>query len=285
MLSSKKSLILVDEHSNKPIRLIIGCLVFVLTLVISGTLALNHFVEKFTSDLTSNIVFEVNLTGIEPLQQPQLLASLQQVINGFPSVKESFVVPVASSPIALHETAAPLAFIEAVIHEKPPLPLGEVLLKMQQIHPQVHIQSHAFMTANIRYLYEWLKLFSYGIIALISFVIIITISVITRSGFQMQKNVVDILRLIGAPSTYIAKQFHWIAFRLGFSSSFIGVFFGVAVFFMTAYFGTNFGLPKDLTLLNQNLIIAFVLLPFIVGFISLFVARFEVMRTLIKLDK
>jgi cell division transport system permease protein len=290
MLFKKPSVLVTDERSNRPIRLIIGCLVFVLTLILSGTLALNHFVEKFSTNSQDNLVFEVNLEGVDPTQHISLLGTLQQAINAFPPVKESFVIPLeqpslpASMKDASLKSPPMLTFIEAHTYPNAPYQASELLMTLRHIHGGTHIQSNHFIQKNLRYLHHSLTLFSYGIIALLYFAIIVTISLITRSTLKMHGNVIDILRLVGATNNYIAKQFQWVAFRLGFSSSLLGVSLGVIIFFMVTSFATRFGLPSDFIVFNQNILVSFILLPLFVGFISLFVARFEVIRTLIRLD-
>ncbi len=283
MPSKQSSALVIDERSNRPIRLIVGCLVFILTLVISCTLALNRFVEKFSTDLKHNLVFEIDLTSIDPIQYPQILGTLQQTINALPSVKESYITPSLATTEDVM-TTSPVAFIEASIHLQGPLSLDNLLVQMRQVHPHVHVQSHQFIQANLTYLTNSLTFFSYGIIALISLTIVVTISLITCSGLGVHKHTIDVLRLIGAPSGYIARQFQWVAFRLGFSSSFLGVSSSILFFFTITYCAMRFGLPQDFIIFDQNLLMTLIFLPLFVGLISLFVARFEVIRTLTKLE-
>ncbi|MBX9697433.1 MAG: hypothetical protein K2X98_02960 [Alphaproteobacteria bacterium] len=283
MLFKKPSVLVTDERSNRSIRLIIGCLVFVLTLILSGTLSLNHFVEKFSTNSQNNLVFEVNLEGIDVTQQNSLLGTLQQAINAFPPVKESFVVPLQLvSPAS--KGGSMIAFIEAHLYPNASYQPSDLLMTLHHIHKGTHLQSNQFIQENLNYLHRSLTFFSYGIIALLSFAIIVTISLITRSTLKMHGNVIDILRLVGATNNYIAKQFQWVAFRLGFLSSFLGVTLGVMIFFMVTSFATRFGLPSDFIVFDQNILTSFIFLPLFVAFISLFVARFEVIRTLIRLD-
>ncbi len=274
----KQPMILVDSASNQPYRLIIACLVFVLTLVLSGTLAVNHFIQTFTTDVHENIVFEVNLSGVDGAQHQSILMSLQQTVNATSGVLESVVVPLHEGDMLIPSTV----FIEARVNPEESINGDEILLKMRQITPHVHIQSHKFMESNVLYLQKSLQIFSYALIALITTTIMIAISMITRSGLRVHRTVIDILRLIGAPNSYIARQFQWIAFRIGLSSSFIGVVLGLLIFYTMLYFGVK--VPTSFSFFDQRMLVSLMLMPMGVGVISLLVARVEVIRTLIKLD-
>lgn len=280
MLFNKRTQLLTDEKSNRPFRLIVGCLVFVLTLVLTGTFSINHFIEKFNTDIKENLVFEVGLVGIDANQHQNILMVLQQTINAVPGVRETVIVPISNQ-----DGLAPTSvFIEGRVNPQVPINVDELLLKLHQAHPNVHLQSHKFVQANMDYLLRSLQIFSYSIIALIAATIIIAISLITRSGLRMHKSVIDILRLIGAPNGYIARQFQWLAFKIGFSSSLIGVLFGVLVFYLMIQFGISFGLPSGVSIFDQRTIVSFLSLPAFIALLSLFVARIEVFRTLVKLD-
>ena len=280
MFFKKRAQVLTDEKSNAPFRLIVGCLVFVLTLALTGTFSLNHFIERFNQDILENLVFEVDLVGSDAHQHQNTLMVLQQTLNGMPGVRESVVFPVSNQ-----DGLAPASvFIEARINPNVSINVDELLMKMHQVYPNIHLQSHKFIQANIDYLLKSLKIFSYSIITLIATTIIIAISLITRSSLRMHRSVIDILRLIGAPNGYIARQFQWLAFKIGFSSSLFGVFFGVLVFYSMIQFGVSFGLPSEVSIFDQRTVASFLALPAFIALLSLFVARVEVFRTLVKLD-
>lgn len=274
----KHPTILVDEKSNHPYRLIIGCLVFVLTLVLTGTLAINHFISTFGTDIHENMVFEVNLTGIDGSQHQSITMSLQQTINATPGVKESAIIPLHEGDMLVPSTL----FIEVRVNPTVPVNGDEILLKLRQILPSVHMQSHKFIQANLLYLQKTLLIFSYALIALIATTIIVAISLITRSGLRVHRGVIDILRLIGAPNAYIARQFQWLAFKIGLSSSAMGIILGILIFYVMLYFGI--GMPHHFAIIDQRMFLWFALMPFGIGLMSLCVARVEVLRTLIKLD-
>jgi cell division transport system permease protein len=280
MFSNRNQTLLSDEASLRPFRLMIGCLVFVLTLVLTGTLAINHFIATFSTDLHENKVFEVNLSGLDATQHQNTILVLQQTLNAVPGVRETVILPLSEK-----EGFAPSTiFMEARVNSQVPMHMDEVLLKLRQILPSVHMQSHMFVHSNLMYLQKSLYIFSLSIILLISTTIIVAISLITKSGLRVHRNVIDILRLIGAPNAYISKQFQWLAFKIGITSSIFGVILGLSIFYLMLNFGMSFGLPHHTAMFDQRTFFGFMMLPVGLGVLSLFVARVEVFRTLAKLD-
>lgn len=279
MLFKKRHTILTDEKSNHSYRLIIACLVFVLTLVITGTLAINHFIQSFRTDISQNYVFEVDLQGVDADQHQHQIMAIQQTINAVPGVKESMVTPLESG-----EPSSRIIFIEARVNPHVPFPADDIFLKLRQISPHVHLQSHKFVQHNLVFLERSLQIFSYSMIILIGLTIVVAISLITRSSLDIHKGVIDILRLIGAPNSYITTHFQWTAFKIGISASGVGVALGILLCYGMLQFGLSFGLSQAFIPFDSPTLLLFILMPFFLGFLSLIVARLEVFRTLVKLD-
>ena len=277
MLFNKKPELLTDSMISRPIGVLVGCLAFVLTIMIAATFALHHFFDIFQKDLHHNAVFEVNLPQTPSQQTQDILIALQQYLNAQSFVKETHIIPMTGDGNLLHT-----AFIETRFDSNTVVSLDDIMKNIRTITPHVHLQSNAFMRANLAYLYDSLRYFSYGVIALIAFTMMGTISFVTRSGLRLHRSVIDILRLIGASNHYIAAQFQWHAFRLGLSSSLLGILCGTVLFALFASLGK--GIDFNLFSLSHTTFLVLSLLPLSIGFLSLFVARLEVFRTLTVLE-
>lgn len=273
MRFKKKPELLTDIMISRPIGILVGALAFVLTIMIAATFALHHFFDIFQKDLHHNAVFEITLSHTEPQQNHAMLTALQQYLHAQSFVRETHIIPMPGD-----NKRAQTAFIETRFYPHIPFSMDEVLHHLRTITPHIHVQSNAFMRANLAYLYDSLRYFSYGIIALIAFTMMGTISFVTRSGLRLHRSVIDVLRLIGAPNRYIAAQFQWNAFRLGLSSSLLGILCGTALFALFTWLGQ--GIDFNLFSLSHTTFLVLGILPLCIGFLSLTVARLEVFRTL-----
>lgn len=273
MLFNKKPELLTDIMISRPIGILVGALAFVLTIMIAATFALHHFFDVFQKDLHHNAVFEVTLSQGEIQQTNAILTALQQYLHAQSFVREAHIIPMTGDG-----QRSQTAFIETRFYPNTPFSIDDILHHLRSITPHIHAQSNAFMRANLAYLYDSLRYFSYGVIVLIAFTMMGTISFVTRSGLRLHRSVIDVLRLIGAPNRYIAAQFQWNAFRLGLSSSLLGILCGTALFALLTWLGK--GIDINLFALSHTTFLVLGGLPLCIGLLSLFVARVEVFRTL-----
>jgi cell division transport system permease protein len=278
----KNSLIKVisENNANRHISLLIACLVFILSLTILGTLSIHHYLNRFQNDFDSHLLFEITLPSAVMTDHQPMLTTLQQQVNSHDGVLGSHF-----HDIVEHSTYnLPIIYLEVSVKERYPVDPLLMLQSLQRIYPKITFHTFDFLKATVSLLNRSLMIFTYLIIFFVSVAIIVTMSMITRSGLRVHKKIIDVMRLIGAPNGYIAKQFQWIAFRLGFVSSLIGIGTSVVVFLLCTYILSRLNVSLPLMINVDHIFLFSCLTPFIVAAMSLFVARIEMMHLLTKLE-
>jgi cell division protein FtsX len=115
--------------------------------------------------------------------------------------------------------------------------------------------------------------------------VLITISLVTRSGLVIHRDVIDTLQLMGATSTYIAHQFEIQAFRLSLKGGVIGLMAIIPFLYLLSFVAQLWQLPEVASLLPSRVVLVAVLaMPLLVALLSRMVARLAVLRTLATLD-
>ena len=111
-----------------------------------------------------------------------------------------------------------------------------------------------------------------------------TVIFTTYTGLAIHREAIEVLHLIGARDTYIAKQFAFRAFALGFKGGVYGLIIGIPPLAGIGYLGKkmeDFLLPSiDLTLIQWGIVFS---LPLCVGILAMLTARITVIRSLARL--
>ena len=113
---------------------------------------------------------------------------------------------------------------------------------------------------------------------------VVTVVFVTRTGLSVHRPVIDLLHLIGAQDSYIARQFEAHAMRLGLLGGIIGVLLAIASVALIGHLLTRSesGLLPDLSLAPLEWILL-LLLPLGTAAIAMVTARLTVLLSLARL--
>ena len=101
----------------------------------------------------------------------------------------------------------------------------------------VHLDTHRKWEAELTRMARALSLLSYAILALISLSAVAIVVFATRAVLQANRHIVDLLHLVGARDSYIARQIDGRFLRTGLLSGFIGVAMGLLTFLLLGLAG------------------------------------------------
>jgi cell division transport system permease protein len=96
----------------------------------------------------------------------------------------------------------------------------------------VHLDTHRKWEAELTRMARALSVLSYAILFLISISAIAIVIFATRAVLQANRPIVDLLHLVGARDSYIARQIDGRFLRTGMLSGFIGVGLGLLTFLL-----------------------------------------------------
>jgi len=178
--------------------------------------------------------------------------------------------------------SVPLPQLIAVSLDADAPPDVEVLTAaIQAAVPDALVEDHRQGLESLVSLARWLRGLSWAVVALTFGGCMLTVALVTRMGLAAHGRVIELLHLMGAEDSFVARQFQWHAFK----AAAIGGLFGLLV-----ALGTIVAIEKGLGRIDQALIpeldltwlnwAFFLLLPVLVAAISVLTARLTVLRGL-----
>ena len=153
----------------------------------------------------------------------------------------------------------------------------------------VRLDTHRKWEAELTRMARALSLLSYAILALISLSAVAIVVFATRAVLQANRHIVDLLHLVGARDSYIARQIDGRFVRTGLLSGFIGVAMGLLTFLLLGLAGSDGGggfaaasrgllfAPPDVAVWSYGALIA---VPVAATLICLITSRITLMRRL-----
>ena len=162
--------------------------------------------------------------------------------------------------------------------------IPEITAVLHRFSTGIRIEEHSQWQHMLEKLRLSLEVMAYLFISLIGATVMVTITLVTRSSLATHASIIDVLRLVGAKNSYIARKFQRRAFWLALKGGAWGVIVALPTIFLLNWLSLHLGVSEALKpTLSLTLLAIILSLPFIVGGISLMAARLSVIRTLSRL--
>lgn len=129
-------------------------------------------------------------------------------------------------------------------------------------------------------------LYPFAISFLIAIIVTMGVAMVcvVRTSLHTHQDVIDILRLMGATQHYIAQQFQWITFLLGFKACIYGVVCGLMMLGI-GHILTHYDIITSIPLLWDHRVLGICAgIPLLGGILGLLTAHIEIARTLQRME-
>jgi cell division transport system permease protein len=153
--------------------------------------------------------------------------------------------------------------------------------ELQELAPGASVEDHETWQSDLAIFTRSVKTLATIAIAFIIIAAIATIVFVTQTGLEIHRRVIEIVHLVGAQDSYIARQFLIHALRQGLIGGIAGVILAAVTLILIERMMANGGtaLLPDLSLrTGQWLLLA--LAPLAVGTVSMVTAHLTVLRAL-----
>ena len=285
-----------QESGKQYLPWIIGLLVLLLLLVLACATSIGGTLLRWHGSADNNKMtieiptIEAGTTTASPAVQ-QVMGILQSI----PGIQRAEIVdgdrllsllkPWVGQIDLLRDLQLP-ALIDIDLDPSIPLDMTILTQQLREISAGIRVEPHARWHQMFVSLGQAIKSLSYVIIGFIICSIFVVISLITKSSLSTNRETIDVLRLMGAKNTYVAKQFQIQAFKTCFQGGIIGVFFALPIIYFLSWFSGYLGIPEIFkNMITPEIMVTFVCLPFIVSILSMIVSRLTVLRTLARMDR
>lgn len=238
------ALIPSNVASLKSLTVTMAVMSYLACLAIGALILVDRAVESWTSGLAREMTIQVRFVrGVDLAAE---LEKARSIAAAFPGVVEAQILDEKAGAKLLEPwlgtrslEGLPVPRLIRVVGDSGSPPDVEALTSRLEAVKGVHLDTHRKWEAELTRMARALSLLSYAILALISISAVAIVVFATRAVLQANRPVVDLLHLVGARDSYIARQIDGRFLRTGLVSGSIGVFMGLLTFLLLGFAGVE----------------------------------------------
>lgn len=287
-MNNQQDLPLKKDIAARFVPKVVALMVYLGTLCFVFTLFMIHSTQLWEGQLSTQLTLEIPTTHGH--SSAELQSRVLQLLNRTPGIQSATAVPQKEITNLLHsllgekvneELLSLPILIDISLNNDEIVDLSSLEIHLKNISPDIQLTDHRSWQAHVSDLIHMTVLIALVITTIVLFVAVATTTFATRTSLLIHRQIIEVLSLIGATPSYIAKQFQMNALKQGLFSSTIGSFLAFLTFVGVGILLEKVGLPFsiDSTFFSQALCV-FVLAPFFTALLMMLSARFAVMITL-----
>lgn len=289
MLSRSASPPLTRDSSSRFLPWIIALMVFLAALALAAAMLLGGAIERWDRGLSGSLTVQVPpaQTDAQTEKRVERVVEILQVTPGIESAEPlsrahiaDLLDPWLGSGAAMEDLPLP-RLID--VRRRPDAAIDVPILqeRIARAAPGTSIDDHqTWLNRLVRYA-RAMELTATATVAIIAAVAVATVVFATLTRMSIHREVIDLLHLMGASDSYVARQFERHALSLGFGGGAIGL--AIAALALLALDQAAAGL-RDLLLPAPRLLPwqwgVLALLPIATGVIAMITARLTVLTRL-----
>ena len=296
MFRQRSDLPLEHDPSSRFLPWLIALMVYLAVLALASALTLGDAIGRWNQELTGALTVQIApLTGADDgaagsrARRDKALA----LLRGTPGLVR--VEPLDEERIAaLLEpwlgpgnvgAGLPLPqIIDVEIAADADIDVAALSARLSTAVPGATVDDHGEWLHDLVTLARSIELAAAAAVLLIGLAAVITVVFVTRTGLAVHHQVIEMLHLIGARDSYVAKQFQFHALALGLRGGLLGLALAVITLVAIGLVGREVEavlMPRLSLSAGQWIVIA--LVPVAAAAIAMITARVTVLRALAKM--
>lgn len=260
-MSRPQSLLpLSREPSTKLLPWIIGVMAYLAVLIFAGALLLADTASNWNAELSAGFTVQVPPgDGDAADALDKRVTAVADILRGTAGIVSVAVIPADVTALALEPwlgssvemSDLPLPrVIEVALSDNAEIDTAKILIDLEEAAPGVVLDDHDFWRDQVLTLISGFEMLATVAIGLIGFTAMAAVIFTTRSSVAIQRDVIEVLHLIGATDDYVAQEFQRQAFRISLIGSVLGTVFALATLLLIGRMAANLdtALMPDLSL-------------------------------------
>jgi cell division transport system permease protein len=291
------SIIPVGAQPMRTLTLSMAVMCYLATLALGALMLVEAAVAQWVSGVASEVTVQVRpLSNFDTKLEVQKAHTILSATPGIASLRElsredaaKLLEPWLGASSALDELPLPVLIAVRLDEAKPPN-LDALAKQLEGEVKGASLDTHARWQSRLTRTASVLRLLSLAILALIALSATGLVIFATRSVLDANRGVIEILHLVGARDSFIARSVKGRFLRSGFLAGLLGTIGGIATFAFLGLIGAPTG-SSGLAAASTGLLIAapsvaaatyavFLLVPVCATLLSLVTAHLAVMRQL-----
>lgn len=231
------SIIPSNVASLRSLTVTMAVMSYLACLAIGALILVDRAVTSWTSGLTQEMTVQV--AHVRGADIDVEVGKAHAVVSGFRGIREAEVLDEDAGARLLEPwlgsralEGLPVPRLIRVVADPADPPDLQALAEALAGVKGVHLDTHRKWEAELTRMARALSVLSYAILFLISVSAIAIVIFATRAVLQANRHIVDLLHLVGARDSYIARQIDGRFLRTGMLSGFIGVGLGLLTFLL-----------------------------------------------------
>ena len=226
---------LQKDASARFLPWLIGFMVYLATLALVGTLAVNNLAERWRTGLAGQLTVQVPPPENSDVGQDERVKGVVDALRQRPGIADAqplsdarvqaLLAPWLGTGQPLDELPLP-ALIAAEVNRANPPNLRNLQAAVETAAPGARLDDHQRTLGKLLDAVRSLQGVALAIMGLVTAAAVVTVVFAARMGLAVHNHVIEILHLIGAHDRYIAAQFERHALKLGLIGGMIGVLLG-----------------------------------------------------------
>ncbi|HEY7689724.1 MAG TPA: hypothetical protein VH835_13575 [Dongiaceae bacterium] len=224
----RSDLPLARDASARYLPWIIGCMVYLASLALAAALAADNLASRWHADLAGRFTVEVPPAPPSSEKEAKLrgIADLLAKIDGVTAVR--LIGPAEKAALLQPwlggaELPADIVLPDLIVVEaSQAVDMAKLSGDLTAFDAAIRIDDHANWHGDLLAFSGSMKVLALIVLALIALAAISTVIFVTRTGLAIHRRVIEIVHLVGAQDSYIARQFLLHAFRLGLAGGAAG---------------------------------------------------------------
>lgn len=281
-----------EDPGTRFLPWLIAFMVYLAAMSVVATSIIQSVAQRWEQGV--NDTLSVQIPPADSVNEDQLqIANTLKILRAHPAVvlaeplTRSHVLKLLEPWLGSSDTLERLPLphlIDVSLRRSKPFDTQAMDVALNKIAPGATIDDHRIWLDRLIRMSQTLQWGAYIVLGLICMASIGTIFFVTRTGLAIHQDVIQVLHLIGAQDSYIARQFGEHALYLALRGGFLGLAAAGPTFGIFAYLYREVDsalLPQiDITPLQWVIVLSLPVLSAAMGYLT---ARSAVMRTLARM--
>ena len=290
---------LSDDPASRYLPWTVGLLVFLATLAFAAGMFLSSAGDTWRQSLSGTLTIQIpaalsaNTSAAAAEEHRAQVSAAAELLRATPGIVSARRIPDAEIAAMLEPWLGKQVLgldlpmpelIDAVVASESGIDLSALSTRLAEVAPGALVDDHAVWLRRLTDFAGVAETVSFAVMIVILISAVATVIFTTRTGLAIHSDVVEVLHLIGAQDSYVARQFQVHTLRLATIGAVAGFAFGAGVVFLAQTYGGRLsgGLLSDLALGPLQWALLFVL-PVVAILLVVVTVGITVMRVLGKM--
>ena len=257
MIGQVRDVPLSSDPASRYLPWTVGLLVFLATLAFAAGMFLASAGDTWRQDLSGTLTVQIPVSDeADRLEQVNAVAELLRTTPGV-----VFVRPIPDAEIAVLlepwlgkqvlELELPMPdLIDVSVSRAADIDIAALSARLAQVAPGTVVDDHAIWLRRLTEFTLIAETISFAVMIVILISAVATVVFTTRTGLAIHSDVVEVLHLIGAQDSYVARQFQNHTLRLASAGAAVGFLLGAGIIWLAHVYGGKLsgGLLPELAL-------------------------------------